>query len=195
MSLSRSKPSSPTGPSQTTHCDAYAQLFRTPSLAILVLSAWAGVKVGGKAAVYRYRYQQREVERLEPERARLESTLRELGSIERMRLSANLSANDKKLRKTVLPSAIEELENLRRKPDTDQISGVIDLNLAFLYLYSAMAEEQNDNREIAAKDMSSAEPLFKCLGWRDYSDEALKAAAQQVLDQRHPGPQPKSDDK
>jgi hypothetical protein len=58
-----------------------------------------------------------------------------------------------------------------------------------------MAEEQDDNREIAAKDMSSAEPLFKSLGWRDYSDEALKAAAQQVLDQWHPGPQPKRDDK
>ena len=40
-----------------------------------------------------------------------------------------------------------------------------------------MAEQQNNNEELAKKYTSSAQALFKSLGWQDYSEETLKVVA------------------
>jgi hypothetical protein len=150
-------------------------------LAILALSGWAGWKLGGRAAVYRYRFHQRKLEELSPGRARFESTLSELDAVERVRIMAAVSENDEQLAKKILPLQVKALEGLRKKPDAQDLRSVIDLNLGFVWVYSAIAQERSNSKELAASYMKSAQPIFQSLGWQDYSDEALRAAAQRSL--------------
>ena len=156
------------------------------ALAILALSIWAGWKLGGRAAAYRYRFQQRKLETSSPEQSSLESTLAELGDVERLRVMAAVSTFDPKLAKKILPLEAGSMEAIRKKSANQVVQPLIDLNLGFVYVYSAIAEEQSGDEELAAKHMRSAQSIFQLLGWQDYSAETVKAAARLSLDPGSP---------
>jgi hypothetical protein len=151
------------------------------ALAILVSSGWVGSKLGARIAVSWYRYQQQKLAtRGSGERAHLESMLSELDTIETLQFYAVITQNDKNLRKKYLLNDIRTLEDIRRQ-DLQEIKPVIDFNLAVAYVGAAMAEEQDNNKELATKYMNSAQTLFQSLGWHGYSEETLRILAQREL--------------
>ena len=156
------------------------------ALTILVLSAWLGSKLGARVAVYRYRSDQtRSLGTLSAaEHAHLESVLDELVAVGYLRLTFLVSANDDKLKKT-LPEQVGKIEIFKRKAYTTEAKPVIDMDLAFADLVSAISEEQG-NKEWAANHMKSAQSLFQSLGWRDYSELTLRAVAKRQLDRWKP---------
>lgn len=162
------------------------------ALAILVLSVWVGWKLGARIAVYSYRSRQQKIGTLRAtERAHVESVLSELDAVQRFRLYVASIANDKELGKKYLAIDIGGLEDLRRKSNTQEIKPVIDLDLGVAYVITAMAEEQDNNKQAATKYTKSAQRLFQSLGWQDYSEEALRAVAKRELDRWKPQPQTK----
>jgi hypothetical protein len=162
------------------------------TLAILVLSAWLGSKLGAQVAVYRYRSaQSRSLGTLSAlEHAHLESVLDELEAIGFLRLTFLFSPNDDKLKKT-LPEQLENIDAFRRKVNTAEAKPVIDMNLALADVVAALAEEQNNNKDRAANYMRSAQSLYQSLGWRDYSEGTLRDLAQRELDKWKLDPQSK----
>jgi hypothetical protein len=162
------------------------------ALAILVLSAWLGSKLGARVAVYRYRSaQSRSIGTLSgPEHARLESVLDELETIGFFRINFLISPNDDKLKKT-LPEQLGNIDVYRRKVKTAEAKPVIEMNLALANVVAAIAEEQN-NKDQAANYMRSAQSLYQSLGWRDYSEGTLSDLAQHELDRWKLDPQSKA---
>lgn len=153
------------------------------ALAILVLSALLGGKVGERVAVYRYRSaQNRSLGNLSaPEHAHLESVLDELQAIGMFRLGILVSPNNEKLRPT-FPDQLARFESFGKKVTTAEAKPVRDLNLALSDVVAAIVEEQSNNKERAANYMRSAQSLYQSLGWRDYSDNTLRAMAERELD-------------
>jgi hypothetical protein len=162
------------------------------ALAILLLSAWLGSKLGARVAVYRYRSaQSRSIGTLSgPEHAHLESVLDELETIGFFRINFLISPNDDKLKKT-LPEQLGNIDAYRRKVKTAEAKPVIDMNLALADVVAAIAEEQGNNKDRTANYMRSAQSLYQSLGWRDYSEGTLKALAQRELDKWKLAPQSK----
>jgi hypothetical protein len=154
------------------------------ALAILVLSAWLGSKLGARVAVYRYRSaQSRSLGTLSAsEHAHLESVLDELEAIGFLRLTFLVSPNDDKLKKT-LPEQLGKIDAYRRKVKTAEAKPVIDMNLALANVVAAIAEEQSNNKDRTANYVRSAQSLYQSLGWRDYSEETLRDMAQRKLDE------------
>jgi hypothetical protein len=153
------------------------------ALAILVLSAWPGSKLGAKLAAYRYHsVQRRSLGTLSaPEHAHLESVLDELDVIGLLRATLLVSVNNDNLKKT-LPEQVEKIEDYQKKVKTGEAKPVIDMNLALANVITAIVEEQSNNKERAAIHMRSAQSLFQSLGWRDYSEDTLRALARRELD-------------
>jgi len=154
------------------------------ALAILVLSAWLGSKLGARVAVYRYRSaQSRSLGTLSaPEHAHLESVLDELETIGFLQIGFLISPNDDKLKKT-LPEQLGKIDAYRRKVKTAEAKPVIDMNLALADVVAAIVEEQSNNKDGAANYMRSAQSLYQSLGWRDYSEETLRDLSQRKLDE------------
>ncbi len=159
------------------------------TLAILVLSALLGSKVGARVAVYRYRSaQNRSLGTLSaPEHAHLESVLNELQTIGFFQVAFLISPNDEKFKKT-LPEQLGQIDAYRKKVNTAEAKPVIDMNLALADMVAAIAEEQS-NKDRAANYMRSAQSLYQSLGWRDCSEDTLKANAQRELDKWKLDPQ------
>lgn len=157
------------------------------ALTIFVLSVWMGSKLGTEFAVYQYRRQQQEQGTLSAaERARVNLVLSELESIQTLRTYALATRDDKKLNKTCLLDEISELENLEHKADAQQMRPAVNLDLGLAYVDASMAEQQDNNRELAAGYMKSAQSLFQSLGWHDYSEETLRHVAKAELDRVSP---------
>ena len=153
------------------------------ALAILVLGVWVGWKLGARIAVYSYRFRQQKIGALSAtQRAHVESLLSELSAVQTLQLYAAIIHNHKELGKKFLPSEIAGLEALRHRSDAQEIRPVIDLDLGLAYVDAAMAEEQDNNKELATKHMRSAQTLFQSLGWQDCSEETLRAVAKRELD-------------
>jgi hypothetical protein len=153
------------------------------ALVILVSSAWMGSKAGSKIAQHWENHQQQKQGALRgPNWAHLESTLSELSAIQISRLSAVAMRNDKNVTKKYLLNEIGGLEKLKRRSGAVEIGPVIDIYFGLAYVDAAMAEEQDNNRELATKYMNSAQTLFRSLGWRDYSGETLRIVAKRELD-------------
>lgn len=160
------------------------------ALAILVLGVWVGSTLGSKVAPYWYRHQQQEQGTLYgPERAHVESVLSELAAIQMLQVYAVIAQNDKELGKQYLLNEIRDLEALRQRSDAQEIKPVIDLGVGLAYVDAAMAEEQDNNKELATKYMKSAQTLFQSLAWQDYSEDALRIAARRELDKWNAHPQ------
>jgi hypothetical protein len=157
------------------------------TLAILLLSAWLGSTLGGRVAVYRYRSaQSRSLGTLSaPEHAHLESVLDEMQSIGFLRLTFLITLTDNKPA-VPLPEQLGKIDDFRRKVNTAEAKPVMDMNLALADVVAAIAEERRSNKDRAANDLRSAQALYRSLGWRDYSEERLKALAQRELDKWTP---------
>ncbi len=157
------------------------------AIAVLVLSLWLGSMLGSSVAHYRYGHHQQERGTLTgPEQIRVESELAELSAVQTLLLYASLAPQEGKPGDKNLLNAIEGLENLKRRSNTPEIKPVVDLELGLATVHVAMAEQQNNNEEMAKKYMQSAQLLFKSLGWQDYSEETLKAVAKRQFEWRHP---------
>lgn len=166
------------------------------ALVILVSSAWVGSKAGSKIAQYwDSRQRQKQGTLSVPEWAHVESTLSELSAIQTLQLYAVTTHNNKSLAKKYLFNEIEGLENLKRRSRAVEIGPVIDMYLGLACADSAMAEEQDNNKEVATKYMNSAETLFRSLGWRDYSAKTLRIVARRELDRWNGQPQTRQDGK
>ncbi len=156
------------------------------AIAVLVLSLWLGSMLGSSVAHYRYGHHQQERGTLTgPEQIRVESELAELSAVQTLLLYASLAPQEGKPGDKNLLNAIEGLENLKRRSNTPEIKPVVDLELGLATVHVAMAEQQNNNEEMAKKYMQSAQLLFKSLGWQDYSEETLKAVAKRQFEWRH----------
>lgn len=159
------------------------------ALVILVLGAWVGFKAGSKIAQYQDTRQRQKQGRFHgTEWAHIESTLSDLSAIQVLHLYAVVTQNDQKLGKKYLLNEIAGLEGLRRRSG-QEIRPVIDLNLGLAYVDAAIAEEQDNNKELATRYMSSAQTLFQSLGWRDSSEETLRMVAGRELDDWNGQPQ------
>lgn len=153
------------------------------ALVIPVSSAWMGSKAGSKIAQHWENYQQQKQGTLRgPNWAHVESTLSELSAIQVLQLLAVATRNDKNVAKKYLLNEIGGLEELKRRPGAVEIGPVIAIYLGLAYVDAAMAEEQDNNKELATKYMNSAQTLFCSLGWRDYSEETLGFVAKRELD-------------
>ncbi len=157
------------------------------AIAVLVLGLWLGSMLGSSVAHYWYGHHQQEQGTLTgPEQIRVESELAELSAVQTLRLYASLAPREGKPGDKNLLNAIAGLENLKRRSNTPEIKPVVDLELGLATVHVAMAEQQNNNEEMAKKYMQSAQLLFKSLGWQDYSEETLKAVAKRQFEWRHP---------
>jgi hypothetical protein len=166
------------------------------ALVILVSSAWVGSKAGSKIAQYwDSRQRQKQGTLSVPEWAHVESTLSELSAIQTLQLYAVTTHNNKSLAKKYLFKEIGGLENLKRRSRAVEIGPVIDMYLGLAYVDSAMAEEQDNNKEVANKYMNRAQTLFRSLGWRDYSAKTLRIVARRELDRWNGEPQTRQDGK
>ena len=158
------------------------------AIAVLVLSFWLGSMLGSSVAHYWYGHHQQEQGTLTgPEQIRVESELAELNAVQTLRLYASVASQEGQPGDKNLLNEIEGLENLKRRSNTPEIKPVIDLELGLANVHAAMAEQQNNNEEVAKKYMQSAQVLFKSLGWQDYSEEALRVVAKREFEKwRHP---------
>jgi hypothetical protein len=153
------------------------------ALVIFALGLGAGSYIGTRAARYWYRHKQQEqIAFSGPERAQLESVLSELRSIQDLEVFSAISATEKQLGKKYILDDIRVFERIEQKSDLPEIKPVIDFDLGRAYVYLALAEEQTNNGEQAARYMKSAQTLFQSLGWSDYTEVTLKNMARRKLD-------------
>jgi hypothetical protein len=154
------------------------------ALAILVLGVWVGWKLGARIAAYSYRSRQQKIGTLSTtQRRHIESVSSDLSAAQAVQLLyVAVAFHDKKLGKEYLSAQIAGLEARRHQSDAPEIRPVLDLDLGLAYVDAAMAEERDNNKELAAQHMKSAQALFQSLGWQDYSEETLRAVAQREID-------------
>lgn len=157
------------------------------ALAIFLLSGWLGSTLGARLAVYRYRSaQSRRLGTLNaPEHAHLELVLDELQSIGFLRLTYLITLTDNQPL-VPRPEQLGKIDAFRRKVATAEAKPVMEMNLALADVVAAITEERQGNIDRAADDIRSAQALYRSLGWRDYSEESLKALAQRELDEWTP---------
>jgi hypothetical protein len=154
------------------------------ALGILVLSFWPGRILGVRGARYWYKYQERRLGTLDAsQRPHLESVLSELTTVEELQVVSEAVSKAKNQKRW--PSYIDGLNRLKQKSTTQEGRSVIDLELGIAYVMAATVEEQN-NKEVAAQYMESAQSVFQSLGWQDYSEDALTSAAKSESDRREP---------
>jgi hypothetical protein len=156
------------------------------ALVIFGLSAWGGFAGGSKFARYRYEHSREALQRFySPERIYLESELVEFRSLEFVQVLVKSTQDNRKVEKQYLVAAIAGLEKQSQESRDEKIKPVIELNLGLVYLEAAIAEQKDGNKDLAEKDMKSAQAIFQSLGWKDYSEKTLRAIAQDELDQWH----------
>jgi hypothetical protein len=166
------------------------------ALVILGLSAWGGYYAGSALARYRYQRKRNAVEKsYSPERVFLESELVEFRSLEFVQVFVKSTQGNTKVEKQYLQAAIAGIEKQAKKSHDEKIKPVIEFNLGLVYIEEALAEQKDGNQELAEKDIKSAQAIFQSLGWKDYSEEALRVFARNQLDQSHENPPEKSSGK
>jgi hypothetical protein len=166
------------------------------ALVILVSSAWVGSKAGSKIAqLWESHQRQKQGMVRGPNWAHVESTLSELNAIHTLQLYAFATHDNRNAAKKYVLNEIRGLETLKRRSGAGEIGPVIDIYPGLAFVYAAMAEEQDNNKELATKYMNSAQTLFRSLGWRDYSQETLKVVAERELDRWIGHPQTRLDGK
>lgn len=143
---------------------------------ILLVSGWLGYQATLALVGVRFRAQQRRmIAALDPAaRARFNSTLSALTVVQMLRLSttapSHSSPND-------LRAEAEKIQKLAHHPETNDLQPVLELNLGLTYAQLATLEERTNPAE-SRKYMDLAQDLFRSLGWRDCSEDALKDAGQ-----------------
>jgi hypothetical protein len=134
--------------------------------------------LGSKIAGYRYgHYRLAQGTLSRPELSRVESELTDLDEAQTLRVLTLLTYSKKEFGDKYLLQEIAGLEEIKRRSSISEIKQVIDLDLGLAHVDAATMEEQNDNTELAKRNINAAQAVFESLGWRDYSEEALKIAA------------------
>ena len=155
------------------------------ALLLLLLGGWLGYIAGIAAARARFRAQeQHTMSRLDSvTRTRLNSTLSALSVIEMFRVTAHTpQGSSEDVRRATI-----KIQSLGRLADATDLQPVVSLNQGIAYVNIAIAEER-DNPAESRKYMNLAQDLFRSLGWRDCSEDTLKAAAQDQYKIRAPKP-------
>jgi hypothetical protein len=153
------------------------------ALAIFLFSLWMGLPLGSVVARYWYRHKQHtKIKSGGPERAHLESMLSGLNDLQSLHFIAINNLNDKKLEEKYLLNEIGALDDIRRRPDLQEIKPAFDFNIGRAYVYASLIEEEAHNNEQASQYMKEAQPLFQSLGWGDYTEETLKSMVTRELD-------------
>jgi hypothetical protein len=153
------------------------------ALVLLGLSAWAGAAAGPKIALYWYHHKEQALQKsYSPERARLELELSQMRDIEVSQIYQIGARSDKKIWKPYLSNKIDTLRKSIAQSHTDDIRSVLEFYLGLAYVDAAVLADDDNDKDLAAKEMKSAEALIQSLGWKDHSEETLKVAAQTELD-------------
>ena len=152
------------------------------ALAIVILSAWLGWRLGGIFAVSWHNAYPRVAANLPTEQQRhVEAELSDIRTVALLQVAASLRAFNRAQGKQVPPLDIERLALFGRRAKTDEIKPVIDLHLGLTYVLEATADERDNKTEAAVGYIRAAQPVFQSLGWRDTSEDLLKAVAQSEL--------------
>ncbi len=151
---------------------------------IFGLSVWGGFRAGSGFARCQYFRRQRAIEKTySPGRRLLESEQIEFRSLEYAQFLIRSTQMDTKVERQYLLAVIPALEKHAQQPGNETIKQVIEFNLGLVYVEAALAEEKDGNKDPAESDMKSAQSIFQSLGWKDYSEDALRVFAQNQLDQ------------
>lgn len=148
------------------------------ALVILLVSLWLGSMLGSKIAGYwygHYRLAQGTLSR--SELSRVESELTDLDAAQTLRVLTLLTYSKKEFGDKYLLQEIAGLEEIKRRSSVSEVKSAIDLDLGLAHIDAATTEEQNNNTDLAKKNINAAQVVFESLGWKDYSEEALKIAA------------------
>jgi hypothetical protein len=149
------------------------------ALVLLGLGAWGGFYLGSGLARFSYRRNQEGLQKTySPERLRLESESIEFRSLEYVQVLVKTTQDNRKVEKEYLLAAIPAVEKHVQESTDGRIKPVIEFNLGLLYVEAAIAEQADGNKALAEKDMKSAQAIFQSLGWKDYTEETLRAFAQ-----------------
>lgn len=82
-----------------------------------------------------------------------------------------------------LQNHLESLARVRRGAP-EELSPILDLQLARDYAVMALLEDQGGNLAVAGQHRQSAAAILKSLGWQDVSDNAMTALADSELRSR-----------
>ena len=152
------------------------------ALVIFGLSVWGGILAGPKFAFYWWRHKDRALEKsYPPERMHLQLELRQLGSIGSSHAFQIIAQYDPKIWKDYLLKKIDSIEKEVGQPGYEDIKPVLELDLGLAYVDAVFIDENEHNSDLAARHLKSAQAIFQTLGWKDYSEEALKNAARHDL--------------
>jgi hypothetical protein len=150
------------------------------ALVLLILGAGLGWKLGQRLAVYRFRHQREAAAKLPAsERPHVEAVFSALTAVTVSRLYAGITTPNPRFRAKALHAEIATLNRAGQRADLQDVKPIFDLNLAIAYV--RLAEEESETQQ-SAQAMQSAHALFQSLGWKDDSDDALRAAAKRELD-------------
>ncbi|HET9402730.1 MAG TPA: hypothetical protein VFO34_17420 [Candidatus Acidoferrales bacterium] len=156
-------------------------VYLSVALVIFGLTTWGGHKVGAKAAVYWNQH-------LLHNKAVLagrdglyaEGELHNLEEIGMTSLFIRILGEQPELRRTSVLQQVKLLQSMRRVAGDSDLEEIIDQNLTFAYAFAAIGED-HENKIQAAADITSAEKLCGHLGWKDCSESALRAVAEDEL--------------
>jgi hypothetical protein len=152
-------------------------LWVSAALAIVVVSGWIGAMLGAPIARYWYRnhpFEQGTLSR--SENAHIMTVLSELEALQLVRFYARFHTNGTNADERY-SHEIAGIAYLRQHTKAPEIDSVLALDLAFAEVDAAVEHEHDGHTILAAAEMSSAVQIFQSLGWKDCSEETLKAAA------------------
>jgi hypothetical protein len=147
------------------------------ALLILIVSAWFG-RVAGTAFAHVWvsAHRQRTGERDASERSHLNAVIPVLDTIQRLQAATTVDPENPG---SSLFREIGKLKDLKGKPNLQDVRPVVDLELGLAHIEMAVEEEKARDPGKSHVDIQLAEDLFHSLGWRDCSEQTLKAVAQE----------------
>lgn len=151
-------------------------IWLSVALLIFLLSLWLGYEAGAGIAHIENPPQLWKMDSLNNvEKQQLEATLSALMTLHNIRFKPR---QDKEKQKSALEFEIDRLKDLKAQPAMQSIKPLIDMHLAMAYIDMSVVQQRGDDQTKAHEYMESGTELLRSLGWRDCSEETLKAAAQ-----------------
>lgn len=149
------------------------------ALAIAVLGTWLGSVLGRSlAAVWYHAYRQYPRNLPVAERKHLEAELDDLRTAQSLYLLSVLLVGSQQKGKPIPALQIARLQALGEKAKTDEMRPLIDLQVGIACAMKASEVEKSYDPEGAEPYMKAAQSMVQALGWPNYTEDTLKAAAQ-----------------
>jgi hypothetical protein len=82
----------------------------------------------------------------------------------------------------MLLAEVSDLEHLRSRPGLEEIRPIAEVELAIAYGNLAWLAESAGNSSYAGRYLKLGQELLRGAGWRDYSEDALRAVAKRERD-------------